>query len=79
MLAHPQHVPHAYMKEVIKRIPPPPEPTPLPRLTETTTGLPVSERIKSTITVYDFVRHYVELDQRAMIPTQNTPNHCMVP
>src|SRR5579859_874998 len=67
IFANPQHVPQAFIDEVIQRAPSPEEFSPTPRFKvkrgENASDRP-SERIKAAISVYDFVSQYVELDER---------------
>jgi hypothetical protein len=67
ILSHPARVPIEFIEYVLEQ----PSKTPLP--SPLTSGEPnnisgenLSDRIKSRISVFDFVSHYVELDQRGM-------------
>jgi len=68
LLTAPSKVPSAFIETVLSRIPPPEQlPTPRPRSKKrikTRKGEPVSERIKSAVTVAEFISQYVELDDR---------------
>lgn len=62
ILASPTRVPQTFIDETIARIPPPePKPLPQPKYSPDK-GLPLSEQIKQSISVLDFVRSYVDLD-----------------
>lgn len=62
ILAEPQHIPRAYLYQVIDRAP---ELPPLPHFekAKSVSGDTEAERIKSAISVYDFVSQYVQLDR----------------
>ncbi|MCA0457142.1 MAG: hypothetical protein LCI00_24435 [Chloroflexi bacterium] len=68
IFADPSRVPLPFIMRVLARVPP--DPLPLPKLTpefrttHATDGLPLSERLKSQISVLEFVSHYVQLDDR---------------
>ncbi len=68
ILADPSRVPLHFIMRVLARVPPDPLPRPKPtpefRSTPTTDGLSLSERLKSQISVLEFVSRYVQLDDR---------------
>lgn len=64
LLASPVRIPQTFIDEVIARIPPPAsKPLPQPKYSPDT-NLPLSEQIKQSISVLDFVRAYVDLDEQ---------------
>lgn len=65
VLSQPQRVPQTYIQSVLERYVEPTQPVGLPY--STPVSLPnetLSERIKASISVWDFVSQYVDLDQR---------------
>jgi hypothetical protein len=64
LLASPTRVPQSYIEDVLARVPRKKKPTPItipgPRTIDLTR--PPSEQIKQAMRVYDYVRHYVDLD-----------------
>jgi hypothetical protein len=67
LLAAPARVPQAFIDQILSRAPVPKEVSPTQPFQvklETDTSAPLSERIKSRISVYDFVSQYVALDKR---------------
>lgn len=64
IFANPQRIPQAFIDQVLERAPKSANISPTPHFTlNPDTDGPVSERIKARISVFDFVSHYVELDQ----------------
>ncbi len=64
ILAHPKRVPQGFIDTVLATLPPA-TPLSVPKPTRTPDGSqPLSEQLKQSISVYDFVRNYVELDDR---------------
>lgn len=64
ILAQPKRVPPGFIDTVLATLPPDTPPLP-PKPTKTPDGsLPLSEQLKQSISVYDFVRNYVDLDAR---------------
>lgn len=62
ILTSPERVPLEFIQDTLKRIPPPPEPKPVARTYTPDAGLPLSERIKQSISVLDFISNYVPLN-----------------
>lgn len=62
ILAQPQRVPQAYFSEVLSNAPEPPS-KPIFKEYRTVSGDSPVERIKSAISVYDFVSQYIQLDR----------------
>lgn len=66
-LRQPQRVPQDFVEHLIRTLPTPP-PKPIPNrifATSSPSGERLSERLKSAISVYDFVSRFVELDRNA--------------
>jgi hypothetical protein len=66
-LSAPARVPAEFIQQVIAAAPAPKQVSPTPAfepLTDKVAGDTVSDQLKNRISVYDFVRQYVELDQR---------------
>ena len=67
LLANPERIPRAFINQTIENISKPEvsKPVQLPKLSSAE-GHVLSERIKSAISVYDFVSQFVELDARGV-------------
>lgn len=63
MLANPKRIPISYIKEILSRIEVAEKQNPKYDIISMKNGTVLSERIKNSISVYDFVSRYVELDQ----------------
>lgn len=64
ILADPERIPLEFIRETLAHIPPPPEPKPVTR-THTPDGrLPLSQRIKQSISTLDFIAYYVPLNAK---------------
>lgn len=65
LLAHPSRISQTFIDEVVAQIPSTPLPeAPIFAKIQATEGERLSDRIKNSISVYDFVSRYVTLDQR---------------
>jgi hypothetical protein len=62
LVAHPKRIPHGYFAEVLARAPQLPPPPHFEKA-RWVSGDTQAERIKSAISVYDFVSQYVQLDR----------------
>ncbi|GAB5491987.1 MAG: hypothetical protein Phog2KO_22020 [Phototrophicaceae bacterium] len=65
ILANPKRIPISYIKQTLSRIEVPEKQRPKYDVIPMKNGTALSERIKNSISVYDFVSRYVELDQHS--------------